>query len=393
MPAKGADVEEPVNLILYGASTRAAAFSALRAGWRPWCADLFADADLQARCPAMRLPSRYPNGFLDWIGAEIPGPWMYTGGLENRPWLVERMARRRPLWGNDCPALLKARDPVIVHSAVRAAGLPAPAVQWFFRRPPAAGRWLVKPVWGIGDPIHFWTPADAADGPSLLVYVQEFLEGESQAAFFCGDGKGAVLLGVSRQLVGEAWLHAAPFRYCGSVGPARLAPEARQALEKVGDVLARRCGLRGLFGVDGVVRDGAFWPVEVNPRYTASVEVLEYAGGLSAMAWHRAAFVVGAPRPDLLANDERAPCIGKAVLFARSDLTFPATGPWNQMLQSPLPPLAETPPFADIPHPGTRIKTGQPVFTFFVKADTADACCEALRRTAGELDRLLFADS
>ena len=277
-------MEQPGNLILFGASTRAAAFSALRAGLRPWCADLFADADLQARCPAMRLPAAYPNGFLDWIGADLPGPWMYTGGLENRPWLIERMARRRPLWGNNCPVLLNARNPAFVRAAVRAAGLPAPAVHWYFRRPPTAGRWLVKPVWGLGDPIHFWTAADAADSPSLLVYLQEFLEGESQAAVYCGDGKSARLLGVSRQLVGEPWLHAAPFRYCGSIGPLRLEPNARRALEKLGAVLARSCGLRGLFGVDGVLHNAAFWPVEVNPRYTASVEVLEYAGGLSAMA-------------------------------------------------------------------------------------------------------------
>ena len=376
------------NLILFGASTRAAAFSALRAGLRPWCCDLFADADLQARCPAMRLPSAYPNGFLDWIGAELPGPWMYTGGLENRPYLVERMARRRPLWGNDGPALLLARNPFVVRAAVRAAGLPAPAVREFVRRPPA-GRWLVKPVWGLGEPIHPWTPADAADRPSLLVYVQERLEGESQAAVFCGDGRRADFLGVSRQLVGLDWLHAAPFRYCGSVGPLRPEPALRQTLEKLGAVLARRCRLCGLFGVDGVVRDGAFQPVEVNPRYTASVEILEYGSGLSAMAWHRAAFVPDAPRPARPAETVLAPCVGKAVLFAKADLTFPADGPWDDVLRAP-PPPSWPPAFADIPRPHTRIRAGRPVLSFFVTADGPDACLDALRRAAADLDRCLF---
>ena len=375
------------NLLLFGASTRAAAFSALRAGLRPWCADLFADADLQARCPAMRLPSAYPHGFLDWIGADPPGPWMYTGGLENRPWLVERLARRRPLWGNDRPALLLARNPAVVRAAVRGAGLPAPAVHAFLRRPPA-GRWLVKPTWGLGDSIHFWTPADAADRPSLLVHVQEFLEGEAQAAVFCGDGKRAALLGVSRQLVGLDWLHAAPFRYCGSVGPVRPDADRRRNLETLGAALARRCRLRGLFGVDGVVRDGAFWPVEVNPRYTASVEILEYGGEFSAIAWHRAAFVPTTPRPAPPSDDPTA-CVGKAVLFARGDLAFPDDGPWNAVLRSPAP-LSEPPAFADIPHPGTHIKAGRPVFTFFVRGKTADDCIACLRRTAAELDRLLF---
>jgi predicted ATP-grasp superfamily ATP-dependent carboligase len=381
------DLDDAGNLLLFGASTRAAAFSALRAGLRPWCADLFADADLQARCPAMRLPGAYPEGFLDWVGTELPGPWMYTGGLENRPWLVERLARRRPLWGNDRPVLVKARDPSVLRAAARPAGLPAPAMRAFLRRPPA-GRWLVKPAWGVGPPIHVWTPADARAAPTLLEYVQEFIEGEPHAAVYCGDGRGACLLGFSRQLVGLDWLHAAPFRYCGSVGPLRPEPALRPALEKLGAVLARRCGLRGLFGVDGIVRDGAFWPVEVNPRYTASVEVLEDGSGLSAMAWHRAAFAPDAPPPP--PGGEPAACLGKAVLFARDDLTFPADGPWNDVLRSP-PPLSEPPAFADIPHPGTRIKAGRPVLSFFVRADDPDACLDALRRTAAELDRRLFA--
>src|SRR5689334_10586671 len=90
------------HLLIIGASARAAAFSALRAGLQPCCADLFADADLQAVCPVQRLPAgKYPQGFLELAGSERSGPWMYTGGLENRPGLVRRMAQLRPLWGND----------------------------------------------------------------------------------------------------------------------------------------------------------------------------------------------------------------------------------------------------------------------------------------------------
>ena len=36
-------MDESNRLLLFGASTRAAAFSALRAGLKPWCVDLFAD--------------------------------------------------------------------------------------------------------------------------------------------------------------------------------------------------------------------------------------------------------------------------------------------------------------------------------------------------------------
>src|SRR5689334_16729172 len=118
------------HLLIVGASARAAAFSALRAGLRPVCADLFADADLRARCTAWRVgPKDYPRGFLDVPALDSPGPWLYAGGLENRPDLVEAMARRRqPLWGNPAAVLRRVRSPFEVRAVLRAAGLPCPEV-------------------------------------------------------------------------------------------------------------------------------------------------------------------------------------------------------------------------------------------------------------------------
>ena len=100
------------NLLIFGASTRAAAFSALRAGLRPWCADLFADVDLRARCDTFRLRSGgYPQEFVELANQELPGPWMYTGALENWPRLIARLASRRGLWGNGANPLAMARSP------------------------------------------------------------------------------------------------------------------------------------------------------------------------------------------------------------------------------------------------------------------------------------------
>ena len=51
-------MKTPQNLLILGASTRAAAFSALRAGLAPRCADFFADRDLAATCPVERVDSQ-----------------------------------------------------------------------------------------------------------------------------------------------------------------------------------------------------------------------------------------------------------------------------------------------------------------------------------------------
>ena len=211
------------TLIIVGASARAAAFSALRAGLRPWCLDLFADADLQARCPVEVIPfEQYPRSLPQRIAAAPPGPWLYTGGLENRPAIVRRIARDRPLLGNDADVLRLVRDPVWLAKRFRTAGVPHPEVRM---TEPSSGTWLAKPRAGAGGAgIRAWQRGEPL--PQRL-YFQEFIAGPSCAAVYDGPR----LLGVTDQLVGEAWLGAGRFHYCGSIGPRPLSERERMAFD------------------------------------------------------------------------------------------------------------------------------------------------------------------
>jgi predicted ATP-grasp superfamily ATP-dependent carboligase len=374
-------------LRIFGASVRAAAFSALRSGLRPWCLDLFADIDLRNRCTVRRLIGSYPHAFLDGIDTAPPGPWMYTGGLENWPRVVQRLAERRPLWGNAAAALSRARHPEYVANLLQAADMPAPALGRPGERSEGTRRWLYKPRRGAGgNGIHFATE-NITD--QTTAYCQEYVEGRPCSLLYLGDGRRACLLGMTWQIVGVSWLHAAPFRYGGSIGPVDPALIRHPSLHVLGNVLADGCGLRGLFGVDGILREDVFWPVEINPRYTASVEVLEQATGLPALAWHAHVFTQG-QLPSFSPSaipPERS--IGKAILFAPEDLLFPADGPWMTEVRSPTP-VQMLPAFADIPAVGERIEASRPVLTFFARAGSPSACEDALRQSAADLDRWLF---
>jgi predicted ATP-grasp superfamily ATP-dependent carboligase len=377
------------HLLIVGASARAAAFSALRAGLNPCCVDLFADRDLQQCCAVTRLTGRYPEGFRRFIESDLPGPWMYAGGLENRPRLTMQWARCRPLWGNVNQPEYDSRNPEYVASVLRSSSLLVPALRRSGKKPPASGRWLLKPLRSAGgNGIRFWTPKDESWDKDDL-YCQEFIEGESLSLLFLGCERTARLLGITRQLVGETWLHAAPFHYCGSIGP--LDPRLVQypSIEKLGNLLSLECFLDGLFGVDGILREGTFWPVEINPRYTASVEVLEQATGSPMLGWHAHVFTHRRlpTLPSPATPHDRT--IGKAILFARDDLHFPVDGPWMVELRSPKP-VEELRGFADIPAAGERIEAGKPILTFFAAAESPAACEDALRQIAAELDRWLF---
>ena len=63
--------------------------------------------------------------------------------------------------------------------------------------------------------------------------------------------------------------------------------------------MAEQFELLGLFGIDFMLDGEDVWTLEVNPRYTASVEVVERFTGLSAISLHAEA-CTGAP------NQQRA---------------------------------------------------------------------------------------
>jgi len=129
--------------------------------------------------------------------------------------------------------------------------------------------------------------------------------------------------------------------------------------------------------------------IEVNPRYPASVEVLEHATGRSALALHRSAFEQDASEHPTIKKDPSS-IVGKAILFARSPLQFPKEGSWLPALD-PARPIHELPSFADIPCAGEIIEAGKPILTLFARAATVAECGDSLRRKAAALDSSLFA--
>ena len=367
-----------MDLLILGATARAAAHSALRAGLRPAAVDLFADRDLAGVVPFARRVDRsaYPDG-LEAIAAEAPSaPWLYTGALENHPDLVDRIARVRPLWGNPGSTLRAVRDPIAVADALGRAGLPHPRVSAVPDGLPRDGSWLVKPLASAaGRGIRPLLRDE--DAPERGHYYQERIAGEDLAALFVGARASARLLGVTRQWIGRLG-DRRMFSYVGSVGPRPIQIWERSRISELGVALTSAFGLVGLFGVDLILRDGLPYPVEVNPRYTASVEVLEIAQGQSLLAEHARIFDRDAGHGKHLPAlpQDRPAVVGKAILFAPSPGRFP-DGPsgWDRKLIG-----FSLPRCADIPAPGSLFEADDPVMTLFARGSTLEDCRQRLER-------------
>ncbi len=368
-------------LLILGASVRAAAQSALRAGLVPRAVDLFGDADLRACCAAERVED-YPDDLLAAATAAPPSPWMYTGALENYPELVEDLAARRPLWGNRGETLCRVRDPLELAHALARHGFAYPETRSAPPEDGDRGRWLRKPrrsSGGMG--IAFWDggPSGAAAGYCF----QRYCEGTPCAAIFVASAGRAALLGVTEQLCGAAWAGAAPFHYCGSIGPLPFSDAEEKELARLGNVLSAEFELAGLFGVDGILADGVFTTVEINPRYTASVEILERTLDAPALALHRAACtgdsIQWRPQPP-------SHLAGKAILYARQKIP-PRDELCRQILAAQ---RGRTwPTVADIPAPGTPIAAQSPVLTLFAEGKARSKVEAELRQAVREWEERL----
>jgi predicted ATP-grasp superfamily ATP-dependent carboligase len=381
------------SLLIVGASARAAAASARRAGFKPWCADLFADSDLRNMVPdAVRCPTdRYPHGLAELLASAPVAPWIYTGGLENHPKLISQMAAIRPLWGSDPEALRLSRDPFAVQTILRDAGLPALPVRSDPSKLPTGCRWLRKPRKGsAGQGITF---ADSkVHRRSRTHFYQQYVEGAPMSAVFVRARGTTTLLGVTEQLIGIDWLNAPPFRYCGNIGPADLTKSMRTELLQVGRALGEGCGLLGLFGVDFIAQDGRPWVVEVNPRYPASVEVLELATGMTALSFHQQAFDAHSrPKTD---PGSMQSFVGKAIFYAaRRVVTAPINAVselGNAILCPECVQVDMRWAIADIPAAGESVEAGWPVLTILAADATREGCMAMLKGAAEVVSQTLL---
>src|SRR5215471_6853998 len=288
-----------VRVLVAGVSTRAIAESAARAGVDVIALDAFADRDQHSAVRALSVSRDFHLPFSATSVARAArtidcDAVAFTSPFENHVRAVEVLARGRRLWGNAPSTLRAVRDPVRLATALRRHGIAAPAVRV---APAQRGQWLVKPfASGGGHRVRRWR------GGARLPhgrYLQQFVDGIPGSVVFVAARGRAVPLGMSRQIVGDGRFGAAGFRYCGSVlapiGDPQFARGARmlQGASAIAAFVAREFDLVGLNAIDFIARDGVVHPIEVNPRWSASMELVERAFGVGTFAAHAQACVDG----------------------------------------------------------------------------------------------------
>lgn len=384
------------SILVLGASARAAACSAVRSGFQVSAIDFFADFDLVQTLGAERTRrGRTWHQFLELQRELAPGACVFTGGMENRFELVASLAREREVLGPSVESLRRVRHPQRLRRALLQQGWKYPDINRSLsevRRSRHA--WLDKAIHASGGRGVLWAdPDQPKQGPGR--YFQRWVPGLSVSANFLAERNRTLYLGLTRQWTRRDEsppLREGPdFQYLGSLlgidSPMLLGGvPAANRLQALGEFVARSFEMRGLFGIDGILShdeqgDVDFVVLEVNPRYTASMELLEACWNFPVIEAHVAACqsflpaerdalrkTAGSPI-DVVPLERPVRVFAKAIVFAADNVEIS-----SEYLARVAAKNSETswPTVADIPHPNTWIRRGQPVVTVFASGDTVE---------------------
>tara|TARA_Y100001933_G_scaffold55150_2_gene54639 strand:+ start:42567 stop:43757 length:1191 start_codon:yes stop_codon:yes gene_type:complete len=374
------------RLLIVGASARAAAESAKRARFNPLAIDQFGDRDLR-RIADVRVCERFPEEVPKLADGLPSCGLVLTGAMENHLSIVQAVAAKRPYWGCPLDAISAVRDPIRLQQTLQQNGLPYVATRSAASMDTATGRWLKKPLKGSSGVGICMVSAEALQDTHDACYFQRIVDGTSQSGVFLATDASATLIGVTEQWIGVPWLNARPFGYAGSLGPLPLDENCRRTWQRIGEVLGQCFGLRGIFGVDAVVKHGAIHVIEINPRFPASAEILDLAGDGRLMQYHVQACTGSdfqmASNPD---TSNHKLYHAKVIYFAPEDLIV------SQDLESIMddtPRSCTSLRVADIPATGTTIRKGHPVFTLLAQHPSVDSIQRDIRRAVDRLRKFL----
>lgn len=356
-------------ILVVANSARYLVQSALLSGHVVDAVDAFADLDTRLACRHWRKAvSCSPEG-LDAALADLDidqsMPWVYGAGFETQPEILRTLAcRRRQLLGNDPGVMLLLADPSRLFPLLEYLDIRCPEVS--LQPPSCSDGWLFKAAGRLGGNGVTW--ARDAGSPAVPGYYQAFVRGPLCSVLFAADGKQIRPIGFNRLLV--RYPAAGDFRYAGAVSGFQPSSDQEQVMLQVASRLTRALSLRGINGLDFVIRDGEPLLLDVNARPPATLELYEMNLARGGFATH-----LDACRGRLPGVVPRRGVRGMRVMYARRDhdvghIAWPL---WA----------------SDRPVNGSRLNRDEPICTLHAAGAGFESVEAQLRQQADVIDSLV----
>jgi predicted ATP-grasp superfamily ATP-dependent carboligase len=388
-----------MKILITGISARAMTESAVHSGYPVTALDAFGDRDLTELTESYSLQrdfrAAYSSEALFKASQKLSFDAVaYNSNLENYPEILECFSDSHRILGNSPKVVASVRNWPDLLGNLKSTGFSVPETIFFGKTGPVdpERRWLLKPILsGGGHGICFYSPQvqsrsgsrNGCCAPGFM--LQEYIPGKPCSASIVANGKDCTVVGVSEQLVGMQKFGSQGFRYCGNLLPipeTMAADTGRLILDKVrrlAGFLTKDYGLVGLNGIDFILNGDQIYFTEVNPRYTASMEIIEIAYELPMFHLHMQSILDGKlPEFNLEAELKRGKAFGKGYIYAERDVMVPDTGKWS------------IEDIHDIPLSGEKIRKGGPVCTILAGRSTVEDTLSEMMNRAQELKEQLY---
>ncbi len=360
-----------MKLLLTGFSTRHLAESAIASGYDFITLDYFGDLDQKKICENHSLKRDFhqetfdPNDlFLASQDLDFDAI-VYASPFENHPQIIKEFERRGMVIGNSSKTVSEVRDWRTFFDFLRREGINYP--ETIFNMEKIQGKYLVKPLKGSGgNQIEIYRKGSKIE---KSFFLQKYLKGKYCSASFVCNGVNCKVLSVNEQLVGKKEFGAKKFWYCGNITPLSEVQKINEICSKI----TKKFGLKGSNGIDFILRDDEIYVLEVNPRFQASMSIIENAYDINLFDLHVRSSHGELPSFELNATETW----GNVILYAEKDIILPDTSKWIGK-------------FKDIPYSGERIKKGQPICAILASGSDREECWDSLVEHANALKDELY---
>ncbi|MBN2733594.1 MAG: ATP-grasp domain-containing protein [Methanomicrobiaceae archaeon] len=356
------------KVLVAGFSTRHVARSAYNAGYEVFAVDNFCDNDL---IEITKLCTSFEEI------AEIPGIVDKLNEKENFDIIVstsgaEDIITKKDICGTDPKIASFFLNKKNIQNFFESNNIPVPKIAEDGQYPViikpccGAGGWKNKKAENISDE-NEWTKL----WPGEPYIRQVPVEGIPCSVSCIADGSNARAVSFNEQFI-RGGTGEKSYGFSGAVTPFNHPLE--DEIIKTAETAAALSGCKGSVGIDFIAGDNKFWAIEINPRFQATMDIVELSYGINIFSAHVDA-CKGILPPVYEKKTEHY--TARKVIFADRDITVKED--LGKLYQD----------IADIPQTGTSIEEGSAFLSVYGKGSTRESALESLDKTIRNIVRYI----
>jgi len=196
--------------------------------------------------------------------------WIAGSGLEGNASLLFEAEKILPRYGMSIKTLESIYNPKFFFNVLRKFEIPFPEVVYAKKDILQNDDWLCKDLSSCGG---MGIKKNNLIKKNTSGFFQKKISGIPMSVSIISNGESSKLIGFCK-LINFSFKDY-PYLYSGIIGPIRVSSLITETIMKYVSILIREFKLVGFFGLDFIIKKNEIFVLEINPRPTVSLEILE----------------------------------------------------------------------------------------------------------------------